>query len=139
MPATGRVLLDTNILIALLAEEAVVVRHVQDAEAVYVPAIALGELYYGARKSARAAQNVERVATLAGASAVLACDSATAAVYGELKAALRAKGTPIPENDLWIAALANQHRLTLASRDEHFDVVPGMVRVGWTEAPSTPP
>jgi predicted nucleic acid-binding protein len=55
MPATGRVLLDTNILIALLAEEALVVRHVQEADAVYVPAIALGELYYGARKSARAA------------------------------------------------------------------------------------
>ncbi len=137
MPATGRVLLDTNILIALLAEEPAVVRGVQEAEAVYVPASALGELYYGARKSARAAENVQRVSALAAASAVLACDAATAAAYGELKAELRAKGTPIPENDLWIAALAKQHSLTVASRDEHFDVVPGLVRVAWTEA--TPP
>ena len=60
MPATGRVLLDTNILIALLAEEALVVRHVQEADAVYVPAIALGELYCGARKSARAARRSRR-------------------------------------------------------------------------------
>ena len=139
MPATGRVLLDTNILIALLAEDPGVVRGVQDAEAVHVPAIALGELYYGARKSARAAQNVQRVAALAAKSAVLACDATTAATYGEIKAALRAKGTPIPENDLWIAALAKQHELTLASRDEHFAVVPGLVRVAWTEPPSTPP
>ena len=136
MPATGRILLDTNILIALLAEEPAVVRGVEEAEAVHVPAIALGELYYGARKSGRAAANVDRVAKLAAASSVLACDAATAAIYGEIKAALRAKGTPIPENDLWIAALAKQHNVTLASRDEHFDVVPGLVRQAWTEATS---
>lgn len=68
MPATGRVLLDTNILIALLGEERAVAQHVRDAEAVYVPAIAIGELYYGARKSVRATENVERVAALAAAS-----------------------------------------------------------------------
>jgi tRNA(fMet)-specific endonuclease VapC len=131
MPATGRVLLDTNFLIALLAEEAAVVRGAQEAEAVYVPAIAVGELYYGARKSARATENVERVAALAAASAVLPCDAATAAVYGEVKAALRARGTPIPENDLWVAALARQHQLRLVSRDAHFTVIPGLDVVGW--------
>jgi tRNA(fMet)-specific endonuclease VapC len=132
MPATGKVLLDTNILIALLAEEALVVRHVQEADAVYVPAIALGELHYGARKSARAVANVQRVSALAAASAVLACDAATAAAYGELKAELRARGTPIPENDLWIAALARHHRLTLVSRDAHFSSVPGLKVAAWS-------
>jgi tRNA(fMet)-specific endonuclease VapC len=132
MPATGRVLLDTNILIALLAEEALVVRHVQEADAVYVPAIALGELYYGARKSARAAANVQRVGALAAASAVLACDAATAAAYGELKAELRARGAPIPENDLWVAALARQHQLALVSRDSHFGGVPDLEVVTWS-------
>lgn len=85
-----------------------------------MPAIALGELYYGARKSARAA-----------ASAVLACDAATAAAYGEIKAELRARGTPIPENDLWIAALARHHRLTLVCRDAHFSSVPDLKVVAW--------
>lgn len=132
MPATGSFVLDTNILIALLAEEAAVVRGVQDAEAVYVPAIALGELHYGARKSARARDNVLRVSALAAASAVLSCDAATAASYGELKAALRAKGTPIPENDLWIAALARQHQLTLVSRDAHFAGIEGLDVVNWS-------
>jgi tRNA(fMet)-specific endonuclease VapC len=132
MPATGRVLLDTNILIALLAEEPAVVRGVQDAEAVHVPAIALGELYYGAQKSARARDNVQRVSALAAASAVLSCDAETAARYGELKAALRAKGTPIPENDLWIAALARQHQLALVSRDAHFAGIEGLDVVSWS-------
>ena len=139
MPASGRYLLDTNIVIALLAREQAVVEHVKAAEAVYLPATVLGELYFGARKSTRVEENLARLRALAPASAVLNCDAETAARYGELKAVLRAKGTPIPENDLWIAAVAKQHDLAVASRDEHFDVVPGVVRVTWTEPPSTPP
>ena len=65
------------------------------------------------------------------AAAVLPCDRATAARYGELKAALRAQGTPIPENDLWIAALARQHALTLVTRDAHFAGVRGLVVERW--------
>jgi tRNA(fMet)-specific endonuclease VapC len=131
MPPTGRVLLDTNILIGLLASEPAVLAGLRAVEAVYVPVIAVGELYYGARKSTRAAANVERVEALAAAAAVLHCDGATAAAYGELKAALRAQGSPIPENDLWIAALARQHDLTLVSRDAHFAAVPRLAVVSW--------
>ena len=131
MTLTGRYLLDTNILIALLAAEPNVVERIRSAEAVFVPVIALGELYYGARHSARVSENVERVAQLAATAAVVLCDLATAALYGDVKARLRAKGTPIPENDLWIAALARQHRLTVASRDEHFDAVPGLDVERW--------
>jgi tRNA(fMet)-specific endonuclease VapC len=132
MPPTGRVLLDTNILIGLLAAEPAILAGLRTAEAVYIPVIALGELYYGARKSARAAENIERVAAFATAAAVLHCDATTAAIYGELKAQLRAQGTPIPENDLWIAALAQQHALTLVSRDAHFAAVPGLAVLSWT-------
>ncbi len=63
MPPTGRVLLDTNILIGLLAGEPVVLAGLRAAEAVYVPVIALGELYDGARKSARAAEKVDGVSS----------------------------------------------------------------------------
>jgi tRNA(fMet)-specific endonuclease VapC len=133
MPASGRYLLDTNILIALLAAEPRVVERVRSAQAVHVPVIALGELYYGARHSARVEENLHRVATLAETAAVLRCDLTTAAHYGEVKAALRAKGTPIPENDLWIAALAKQHGLTVASRDNHFDAVPGLEIERWDD------
>ncbi len=65
MPPTGRVLLDTNIVIALLAGEPVVVDQVQRAEAVFLPATVLDELFYGARQSARAEENVERLRGLA--------------------------------------------------------------------------
>ena len=128
---SGRVLLDTNILIALFAGEVSVLTAAQQAEAVYVPAVALGELYYGTRKSARAAANLQRIAELAAAVAVLPCDGETAAVYGEVKAMLRMRGTPIPENDLWIAAVARQHELTLVTRDAHFRLVPELACDRW--------
>src|SRR5690242_725976 len=114
---SGRVLLDTSILIALFAGEASVLTAAPPTAAVYVPAVALGELYCGARKSARAAANLQRITELAAAVAVLPCDGETAAVYGEVKAMLRMRGTPIPENDLWIAAVARQHQLVLVTRD----------------------
>jgi tRNA(fMet)-specific endonuclease VapC len=88
-------------------------------------------LYYGARKSARASTNIERIAELAAAVAVLPCDSETAAVYGELKAVLRSRGTPIPENDLWIAAVARQHALMLVTRDAHFSLIPDLPVDRW--------
>jgi tRNA(fMet)-specific endonuclease VapC len=123
MPVSGRVLLDTNIVIALFAGEAAVLAGVQRAEALYVAAVALGELFFGARKSARASANVQRIAEFAASVAVLPCDSDAAALYGELKAELRSMGTPIPENDLWIAAVARQHELTRITRDAHFRYV----------------
>ena len=50
----------------------------------------------------------------------------TASLYGTIKANLRKKGKPIPENDIWIAAIAMQHDLTLLTRDRHFEAVDGL-------------
>ena len=58
-------------------------------------------------------------------------DAATAALYGRLKAELMTPGQIIPDNDLWIAALAKQHDLTLVSRDQHFGHVTGLKWVVW--------
>ncbi len=128
---SGRFLLDTNIIIAIFAEEPAVVQRVAAAEQVFVPAIALGELYYGARKSARAEANIARVDEFATAAAVLACDAVTARQYGRIKDDLRAKGRPIPENDIWIAAVASQNGLTVVSRDDHFAEVADLAIEVW--------
>ncbi|MCH8257410.1 MAG: type II toxin-antitoxin system VapC family toxin [Proteobacteria bacterium] len=116
----GRYLLDTNIIIALFASDSAIVKRLDRATEVFVPAVVLGELYYGARKSARIEANLSKIDKLASTAAVLGCDAVTAAQYGIVKNALREKGRPIPENDIWIAAIAKQHNLTLVSRDEHF-------------------
>lgn len=126
-----RFLLDTNIVIALFAQESAVLQQLSQALEVFVPSIALGELYYGAEKSANAAANVQRVSELVGRSAVLACDAETAQHYGQIKNRLRAKGKPLPENDIWIAALALQHGLVLVTRDAHFNEIAGLSVVAW--------
>jgi predicted nucleic acid-binding protein len=62
---------------------------------------------------------------------VLGGDEPTAERYAQIRGELKRIGRPIPSNDLWIAALARQHALPLLSRDQHFDAVPGLKRVGW--------
>ena len=88
----------------------------------------MGELLYGARHSSNPAANLERVASFVAAIVVLPCDEATAQVYARVKQALRAKGRPIPDNDLWIASAAMQHGLALVHRDAHFDEIEGLER-----------
>ena len=131
MARTGRFLLDTNIVIALFAEEAAVQQRLAEANEVFVPSIVLGELYYGARKSARVAENLARLDEFVASSTVLVCDVATARQYGDIKNTLRAKGRPIPENDIWIAAIAMQYQLTLVARDGHFHEVDGLRVEEW--------
>jgi tRNA(fMet)-specific endonuclease VapC len=87
----------------------------------------LGELYYGAQKSSRGEANIARVNTFAAANAILVCATATAQYYGAIKNHLGAKGQPIPENDIWIAAIARQHQLTLVTRAGHFQVIKGLL------------
>lgn len=128
---SGRYLLDTNIVIALWANDAAVTHELSGADEVFVPIIVLGELYYGARKSAWSATNIARIDDFAARSSILVCDLTTAQQYGESKKTLRAKGRPIPENDLWIAAVALQYRLTLVTRDDHFREVDGLTIVKW--------
>jgi tRNA(fMet)-specific endonuclease VapC len=127
----GRLLLDTGIIIDLFAEDPAVKQGLANAEEVFVPSIAVGELLYGARISARAAENRAKVEAFAAANAVLNCDLQTCSHYAEVKAGLRAKGRPIPENDIWISAIALQHGLQLAARDPHFDEVDALDVVKW--------
>ncbi len=88
-----------------------------------MPSIAIGELYYGAWKSQRVQENLGCIDELVGGSIVLGCGIEVARRYGEIKNVLRLKGRPIPENDLWIAAIALEHALTLVTRDAHFNEV----------------
>lgn len=128
---SGRFLLDTNIVIALFAQDVAVQQQLATATEVFVPSIVLGELYYGARKSARVTTNVAQVDAFAVSSAVLVCDTATSRHYGQTKNELRAKGRPIPENDIWIAAIALQYGLTLVSRDGHFSEIDSLSIEAW--------
>ncbi len=117
---SGKFLLDTNILIALFSGDALVQEHLENTDEVFISSTVLGELYFGARKSHHVKKNLAHVDEFASEITVLSCDSNTARTYGLIKNGLLEKGKPIPENDIWIAAVALQHNLIVATRDGHF-------------------
>lgn len=127
----GRVLLDTSILVALLRGDESLKPHLEQTNEVFTSVIALGELYYGIRRSGQSEENRNQLDELTQALSVLRCDRLTAEVYSRLKDGLRRKGRPIPDNDLWIASTAVQHGLQLVGRDDHFDQIEELDHVAW--------
>ncbi len=127
----GKYLLDTNIIIALFADELEVKENLSTAGEVFLSSVAIGELCYGARKSGKPEENLSRINVLTSNNVVLGCDTETARKYGELKHRLQVKGRPLPENDIWIAAIALQHNLILVSRDAHFQEVEDLSTDSW--------
>ncbi|WP_338421584.1 type II toxin-antitoxin system VapC family toxin [Nostoc flagelliforme] len=96
-----------------------------------MPSVAIGELFYGARKSGRSQGNLERIEEFIARNTVIGCDIETACKYGEVKNKLRLKGRPLPENDVWIASVAIQYNLILVTRDAHFQEVENLQIVAW--------
>jgi tRNA(fMet)-specific endonuclease VapC len=117
---TDSVAVDTNLVIAFFASEPGVVARFEALEHLVLPAIVAGELYFGALNSARAEENVARLIRLFRRTSIGFCDRGTAEEYGRIRVELARKGQPLPDNDVWIAAIARQHGLTLATRDAHF-------------------
>jgi tRNA(fMet)-specific endonuclease VapC len=127
---SGRFLLDTNIVIAIINGEPTVASHLVGSIA-FVSLWVVGELEYGARNSSRVTENLDRVRQFVSGTTILVPDLDTSAWYGKVKHALRLKGRPVPENDIWIAAQALQHDLTLVSRDAHFMEIDALLRDTW--------
>jgi len=126
---------------SVLLDSSVIVRHFRDAaalsdklaayEELYVPQTALGELYYGAFKSGRAEKNIAQIERFLVAADVLGADNETARQYGQIAAQLARNGTPIPQNDIWIAAVAIQCGLPVATADDHSRRVEGLSVLLW--------
>ena len=131
MQMNGRYLLDTNIIIAFFASEVAVKNNFAQANEIFIPTIAVGELCYGARKSGRSQENLERIEEFIANNTILECNTETARRYGDIKNQLRLKGRPLRENDIWIAALSLEYNLILVTRDAHFQEVENLQSVSW--------
>ncbi len=123
-------LLDTSVVIAAFRLDPAILQRLAIVQSV-VSATVLGELYHGAYTASQTTRELAYIAGLIANSTVLDCDRETARHYGSLRRTLRLQGTPIPENDIWIAATALQHGLPLATRDAHFTAVPGLIVEQW--------
>ena len=126
-----RVALDSNRYDDLVTGSRDVAAIVETAEAVYLPFIVVGELRAGFAAGKRQAENEKllRRFLMKEDVEVLFADEQTTHHYASAFAQLRRQGTPIPTNNLWIAALVLQHDLALCTRDRHFDRLPQIPRV----------
>ena len=119
-------MLDTSVIIHAFKSKNNVAEKLDAIQDVYVSLTVVGELYYGAYKSADELKHIARIQSFLQNCKLLLPEIATAHSYGKVKAALMKKGKPIPENDIWIAAIAIQHDLPLYTTDTHFAEVEGL-------------
>jgi len=131
MNAPGSVLLDTNVVVAYFRGDQGLQPHFAGAVPLQLPWVVLGELYYGAERAQRRQEQLAYIRDLLTYAVVLFPDHDTTATYGQVKGELAQLGKPIPDNDLWIAAMARQHDLPLATRDAHFVHVPRLKTLAW--------
>jgi len=122
---------DTNALSAFVDGEPAVGARAAAEPRVAIPVIVLGEFRYGISGSRYRIRYEAWLDEHLPAFDVLDVTQPTARVYADVRRALKRAGHPIPANDVWIAALALQYRLSVLSRDEHFDAVPGLRRESW--------
>jgi tRNA(fMet)-specific endonuclease VapC len=124
------VILDTNALSAIVDGDPKVAEALPSGR-LAIPVIVLGEFRFGVQQSRRREGYLDWLAEHLADYEVLDVTDMTTTYYSEIRIESRQSGSPIPSNDVWIAALCRQHSLPILSRDRHFDVVNGLRRVGW--------
>jgi tRNA(fMet)-specific endonuclease VapC len=126
-----RLALDSNRYVDFCKGVGIAVDTLRWARQIVLPFVVLAELRAGFRSGSHARRNENTLGRFLQSPrvSVLFADEGTAHVYALLFTELRKAGTPIPTNDLWIAALAMQHDLVLFTRDQHFDRLPGIARL----------
>jgi tRNA(fMet)-specific endonuclease VapC len=126
--AVKKIVLDTNCYSAFLAGDKKVLESLVDAEIVFMSVFVLGELYAGFKGGSKESANIgllDRFLQKPGVR-VLNATSKTAEIFGQLKATLKKTGTPLPINDVWIAAHAMETGSSIVTYDNHFDKITGL-------------
>lgn len=120
-----RLLLDTSAYSAFMRDHPEVKRAVQEADEIYLNSVALGELLAGFMRGRHRRRNEGELKTFLASPRVKVLDmnGETAERYAVILNALWKGGTPIPTNDIWIAASAMQHGLHLLTTDAHYQNV----------------
>jgi tRNA(fMet)-specific endonuclease VapC len=125
------VILDTNGLSAVAEGESALGPILRTAAQVVIPVIVLGEYRYGISHSRDFERYEQWLTEYLPKFRILDVDERTTISYAAVRTELKRAGTPIPSNDVWIAALCRQYSLPIVSRDRHFDAVPGLKRLDW--------
>ena len=125
-----KVLIDTNIYSLAMRGDAKVIDALRKIDLIGFSAISIGELFSGFKGGNRESRNKEEINIFLDSPRVVLhpIDEGTAEFYASILHDLKEAGTPIPTNDIWIAAVAFQHGYKIFSKDHHFNLVPGLVQ-----------
>jgi tRNA(fMet)-specific endonuclease VapC len=128
--AMKNVLIDTNIYSLAMKGDKQVIATLRRLDRIGFSAISIGELFSGFKGGSRENKNRQELELFLDSPRVVVhvIDEGSADFYAAILNELRAAGTPIPTNDIWIAATAFQHGYKLYSKDEHFRLIPGLVQ-----------
>lgn len=124
-------ILDTNAVSAVLEGDPDIRSIAASPGPFELPAIVIGEYCFGVLGSRKRRAFESRFRGLVAKCEVLVVDQSTGEMYAQVRFELKQKGRPLPDNDIWIAALARQHDLRIVSRDTHFDDVDRLHRISW--------
>lgn len=125
----NKCLLDTSIIIHSFKSHNDIVQKLDSFDEVFVPVFVVGELLFGAYKSSNPEKNLLQISLFLNNCAIINPNNVTAEYYGKVKAFLYQRGKPLPENDIWIAAIVKQYDLPLYTTDKHFTEVEGITLV----------
>lgn len=124
-------ILDTNALSGFLGGDSKAILAVSRLKQIVLPVIVLGEYRFGIAQSRHKSRMERLFEEFLQSCIILEIDAITSRHYSEIRVDLMRAGTPIPANDVWIAALARQHSTAILSRDKHFDHVSAIKRAVW--------
>ena len=133
MKVSGRLVVDTNAVIAYREGILTVCTLIEGADILFLPVVVLGELLYGALNSAKPQKNEQAVHKFSAQSVLVPIDEAIAIRYATVRLKLKKTGHPIPENDIWVGATCLELGVPLLTRDGHFDYIHGLEVINWEE------
>lgn len=120
-------LMDTNVIVRVLNGDRELINELSKISSLCTCTVVLGELMYGAAKSAHVVQNKQNAKSFCSRYPLLGVSNIVAEFYGEIKKDLLSHGNVMPENDMWIAATALANDMTVITLDKHFEHIQNLM------------
>lgn len=120
-------LMDTNVIVRVLNGDRELINELSKISSLCTCTVVLGELMYGAAKSAHVVQNKQNAKSFCSRYPLLGVSNIVAEFYGEIKKDLLSHGNLMPENDMWIAATALANDMTVITQDKHFEHIQNLM------------
>ena len=120
-------LMDANVIVRVLNGDRELINELSKISSLCTCTVVLGELMYGAAKSAHVVQNKQNAKSFCSRYPLLGVSNIVAEFYGEIKKDLLSHGNVMPENDMWIAATALANDMTVITQDKHFEHIQNLM------------